>query len=94
MCRPKGADGSYTVTRDDRFHVPAYPVEVVDTTGAGDVFHGAYIVGMLHGWDLRTVARFSTAVSALKCTRLGGRGPIPTYAQVAAFLREQDVNLS
>ncbi|MFO7695807.1 MAG: carbohydrate kinase family protein [Anaerolineae bacterium] len=89
VVQTEGADGSYTVTRDERFHTPAYPVEVVDTTGAGDVFHGAYIVGMLHGWDLRTVARFSTAVSALKCTKLGGRGPIPNYGQVESFLRER-----
>jgi len=75
-------------------HVPAYNIdEVVDTTGAGDVFHGAYLVGLLHGWDLRTVALFSTAVSALKCTRLGGRGPIPTYDQVMAFLHERGIQI-
>jgi sugar/nucleoside kinase (ribokinase family) len=51
-------------------------------------------VGMLHGWDLQTVARFSTAVSAQKCTRLGGRGPIPTYPQVQAFLSERGVKLA
>jgi sulfofructose kinase len=94
VVQTEGADGSYTVTRNERFHTPAYPIDVVDTTGAGDVFHGAYIVGMLHGWDLRTVARFSTAVSALKCTRLGGRGPIPCYADVDAFLRQRDIELS
>ena len=89
VVQTEGADGSYTVTRDERFHTSAYTVEVVDTTGAGDVFHGAYIVGMLHGWDLRTVARFSTAVSALKCMGLGGRAPIPTFVQVAQFLSER-----
>ncbi len=89
VVQTEGADGSYTVTRDDRFHTPSYTVPVVDTTGAGDVFHGAYIVGLLHGWDLRTVARFATAVSALKCTGLGGRGPIPTFGQVEAFLEER-----
>jgi sulfofructose kinase len=94
VVQTEGADGSYTVTKDDRFHTPAYPCNVVDTTGAGDVFHGAYIVGLLHGWDLRTVARFSTAVSALKCQRLGGRAPIPTYDEVVAFLREREIELT
>ncbi len=94
VVQTEGPDGSYTVTKDEQFHIPAYPIEVVDTTGAGDVFHGAYIVGLLHGWDLRTVARFSTAVSALKCMRLGGRGPIPTYDQVVEFLREREVELA
>ncbi|MGI6368910.1 MAG: carbohydrate kinase family protein [Anaerolineae bacterium] len=89
VVQTEGADGSYTVTRDDRFHTPAFEVDVVDTTGAGDVFHGAWLVGMLHHWDLRTVARFATAVSALKCMGLGGRGPIPTMPQVAEFLEQR-----
>jgi len=88
-----GADGSYTVTAQERFHTPAFKVDVVDTTGAGDVFHGAYIVGMLHGWDARSVALFSSAVSAIKCTRLGGRAGIPSYDQVIAFLAERGIKL-
>ncbi len=83
----EGEGGSYTVTAEARFHTPAFPVDVVDTTGAGDVFHGAYIVGLLRGWDLERVARFSTAVAALKCTRLGGRAGIPNEQDVRAFLR-------
>ncbi|MBC7238615.1 MAG: sugar kinase, partial [Chloroflexi bacterium] len=86
-----GAEGSYTLTREERFHTPAFSVEVVDTTGAGDVFHGAYLVGLLHGWDLRTVALFSSAVAALKCTKLGGRAGIPTMKEALAFLAAQGV---
>ena len=93
VVQTEGEAGSNTVARDahgaiDRFHTPAFPCQVVDTTGAGDVFHGAYIVGMIHGWDLRTIARFASAVSALKCTRLGGRAGIPTFAETQAFLQE------
>jgi sugar/nucleoside kinase (ribokinase family) len=62
---------------------------VVDTTGCGDVFHGAYIVGLLQGWDLRRVALFSTAVSALKAGKLGGRAGIPTFERTLEFLRER-----
>ncbi len=87
----EGADGSYTITANECFHTPAFPVEVIDTTGAGDVFHGAYLVGLLHGWNLRQIARFATAVAALKCTRLGGRGGIPDFAAVLMFLRERGV---
>jgi sulfofructose kinase len=93
VVQTEGANGSYTVTRDERFHVPAFTVPVIDTTGAGDVFHGAYIVGMTHGWDLHRVAQFATAVSAVKCTGLGGRAPIPNYDQVLAFLGERGIRL-
>lgn len=85
----EGEEGSYTITADARFHTPAFAVDVIDTTGAGDVFHGAYIVGMLHGWDARRTARFATAVSALKCGKLGGRAGIPSLGAAMAFLRER-----
>ncbi len=87
----EGAEGSYTVTASESFHTPAFRVKVVDTTGAGDVFHGAFIVGLLHGWDLRQIAQFSTAVSAIKCTKLGGRVGIPRFEEVMAFLRERGI---
>jgi len=85
----EGAEGSYTLTARERFHTPAFQVEVLDTTGAGDVFHGAYLVGLLRGWDLQTAARFSAAVSAIKCRRLGGRRGIPTFEEAMSFLGER-----
>jgi sugar/nucleoside kinase (ribokinase family) len=85
----EGEQGSYTVAGQERFHTPAYNVPVVDTTGAGDVFHGAYLVGQMKGWDLRQTACFASAVSAIKCTRLGGRSGIPSYKETAAFLRKR-----
>ena len=88
-----GENGSYTVTAQERFHTPAFKVNVVDTTGAGDVFHGAYIVGLLHGWNAQSVAQFSSAVSAIKCTKLGGRAGIPNYDQTIAFLAERGIQL-
>jgi sugar/nucleoside kinase (ribokinase family) len=93
VVQTQGADGSYTVTATQSFHVPAFDVDVVDTTGAGDVYHGAFLVGLLQGWDLLTVATFSTAVSALKCTQLSGRRGIPTFERTLAFLRERGVRV-
>ena len=98
VVQTEGADGAYTVARRedgsvDRFHTPAFTCHVIDTTGAGDVFHGAYIVGQLHGWDLRQTATFASAVSALKCMRLGGRKGIPTFDDVIAFLNEREIRL-
>ena len=89
----EGEKGSYTVTEDDRFHVPAFDVKVVDTTGAGDVFHGAYLFGLLKGWDIKTITMFSTAVSALKCMKLGGRRSIPEFNEVKEFLKERGISL-
>ena len=81
-----GARGAVFVLdgRPERF--PAFDVEVRDTTGAGDVFHGAFIVGLLRGWDVRRSIRFAQAAAALKCRRLGARAGIPTAAEVEAFL--------
>lgn len=93
FCETVGERGSYTVTADEQFHTPAFQVDVVDTTGAGDVFHGAYIVGLLHGWSARQIAQFSTAASAIKCTQLGGRAGIPTYEGTLAFLKDRGIRL-
>ncbi|MDW7656314.1 MAG: PfkB family carbohydrate kinase [Bacillota bacterium] len=67
-------------------YLPA-PVTVVDTTGAGDVFHGAAIYARLQGWDWPEVFAFASAVAALKCTKLGGRTGIPTREEVDAYLQ-------
>lgn len=66
--------------------IPAFPVVAVDTTGAGDVFHGAYLYAMLQGWPARQRLVFASAAAALKCRRLGGRAGIPTRPEVEAFL--------
>jgi ribokinase len=66
----------------------AYSVDVMDTTGAGDVYHGAYIYGLLHGWNMPECMRFASAVSALKCTQIGGRKGIPRLEQVNAFIEQ------
>jgi sulfofructose kinase len=68
----------------------AFPVEVVDTTGAGDVFHGAFAYGTLQGWSIEKTAEFASAVSALKCTRLGGRSGIPSLQDTTAFLKNRN----
>ncbi|MEI8190948.1 MAG: PfkB family carbohydrate kinase, partial [candidate division NC10 bacterium] len=62
-------------------------------TGAGDVFHGAFLYGLLQGWDARDILVFANAVSALKCTRLGGRSGIPRVDDVNAFLRARGIEI-
>jgi ribokinase len=60
----------------------------VDTTGAGDVFHGAFMAGLARNWPLSKILEFSAGVAALKCRGLGGREPIPTNKEVFTFLKE------
>lgn len=77
-----GARGSLGFDGTRLYRQPAVPVTVVDTTGAGDVFHGAFGVRYLEGADWRECLRFAAIVSALKCRRLGGRTGIPERAEV------------
>ena len=82
-----GAKGCVGIDGDQYFAVPAFHnISIVDTTGAGDVFHGAFIFGLLQGWDVKKASLFSSAVSAIKCTRLGGRAAIPDYNTVQKFI--------
>jgi sulfofructose kinase len=84
-----GERGSTLRYRGEIMHVPAFPVDVVDTTGAGDVFHGAFLYGVLRGWEARHILLFANAVSALKCTRLGGRTGIPRVQEVLDFFQSR-----
>jgi sugar/nucleoside kinase (ribokinase family) len=83
-----GAKGCVGVDGDRYFTCPAYHnIVPIDTTGAGDVFHGAFIFGLLQDWDIEKISKFSSAVSAIKCTRLGGRAAIPNYETVLKFIK-------
>ena len=70
-----------------RFHYsPGFVVETVDTTGAGDVFHGAFIYGLLAGWQIPRILEFANAMAALNCTVLGARGAIKTQAEAEKLM--------
>jgi sulfofructose kinase len=64
----------------------AFPVDAVDTTGAGDVYHGAYIYGMLQGWGMHQCMRFASAASALKCQAIGAQRGIPRLTEINALI--------
>ena len=85
----QGDRGAYCLQGEAEFHQPAFAVEPVDTTGCGDVFHGAFVFALLRDWPLHVVAEFATAVAALKTRSLGGRSGIPTCAEVEAFLADR-----
>lgn len=85
-----GARGSWFSTSEDGdFHQDAFPANpVVDTTGCGDVFHGAFLFGHSQGWPPRQSARLASGAAALNATALGGRGNLPTYEQAMTFIEE------
>jgi sugar/nucleoside kinase (ribokinase family) len=83
----RGALG--TLWLDERSNLqetPAFPVHTVDTLGAGDVFHGAFALGITEGQDLPAALRFASAAAALKCTRFGGAFAAPQRAEVEELL--------
>ena len=81
-----GRDGAL-IYQGGQFHYsPGFVVETVDTTGAGDVFHGAFIFGLLAGWDVRRMLDFANAMAALNCTALGARGGIKTQAEAESLM--------
>ena len=82
-----GARGYLWAERDGRSgHQPALKVDVVDTTGAGDAFHGAFALGVAEGMDMEACVRRASAVAALKCTRLGSRAGLPTRSELELFV--------
>ncbi len=68
---------------------PAYEVEAVDTTGCGDVFHGAFIYGLLQGWDVEKSLDFAAWAAAMVSLKLGGRAGIPSLAEVKEWDRSR-----
>jgi sugar/nucleoside kinase (ribokinase family) len=79
----------------DRLHrVPAYRVPVIDTTGAGDVFHGVFAYGLALGKPFEDNLRFASAAAALCCRALGGRGGLGTRDEVEALIAAGDVLLT
>ena len=81
-----GADGALVATPDSRTHIPAFPVEAVDATGAGDTFCGSFLARLIAGDQPEAAARYAAASAALKTEGYGAVAPIPRAAAVLAAL--------
>jgi sulfofructose kinase len=81
-----GARGGIVCSEDGVQAYPTIPLDVVDTTGAGDAFHGGFMYGLLQEWDVPRIAQFAAAVGALNCRFLGGRTGLPTRQEVDDFI--------
>jgi sulfofructose kinase len=83
----RGRDGVSFIAGGRLHHLPAFDVDAIDTTGAGDVFHGAYAFAIGGGLGVDEAMSFASAAAALKCTRAGGRTAIPLIDDCLAFMR-------
>ena len=81
-----GRDGALVYSEGRFYYSPGFVVETVDTTGAGDIFHGAFAYGLLQGWDMEQLLDFSNAMAGLNCTRVGARGGIATRAEAEKLM--------
>jgi sugar/nucleoside kinase (ribokinase family) len=88
-----GPRGCACFSSDSHLRVDGFSVPVVDTTGAGDAFHGGFIYGMLQDWPLKRTAKFANAVAVLNCRSLGGRMGLPSLHEVHRLLGDPDLHL-
>jgi sulfofructose kinase len=87
MCVTLGRHGAAILDGDVFHHEPAFHVEAVDTTGAGDVFRGAFMRGLLRGERLGDLLRFANAAAAVSCTRAGAIDAVPALEDVATMMQ-------
>ena len=85
----RGCIASGTETGSQALRVSAFEVEAIDTTGCGDVFHGAYAAELARGSDVETRLRVASAVAAIKARHRGGRGGLPDRADALRFIEER-----
>ena len=81
-----GHDGVLAWDGNQFYYAPAFQVEVRDTTGAGDIFHAAFIYALLKGWPTARQLEFACAAAALNCTGLGARGSIQPVAAIERLM--------
>jgi sugar/nucleoside kinase (ribokinase family) len=85
-----GAEGCLVMSEDGQvLRLPAYDVEVVDATGAGDAFAAGFIAGVWHKWTLEKTARFASAVGAMCVTGIGAAGLVGTPAETLNFMETE-----
>ena len=89
----QGAAGSWALDENGQLtHVPTFPVDIVSTLGAGDVFHGALVAALADHHPLPDAVRRANATATLSCRALDGRGAVPTLSELNAFLATQSAS--
>ncbi len=83
-----GSKGAFVITKDEKVKVPAFKVDAVDTTAAGDTFCGSLAVALAEGKPLKDSLRFASAAAAISVTRMGAQPSAPTRKEIDKFLME------
>lgn len=83
-----GSEGVIAWDGSSFLYSPAFDVKAVDTTGAGDIFHGAFAFGLLQDWPLHRILEFGCAAAGLNCMALGARGGIEPVSKIESLIRE------
>jgi sugar/nucleoside kinase (ribokinase family) len=87
-------NGSWVCTKESCFHQPAFLFpKIVDTTGCGDSYHGAFLAALTKGFSVEKSAVLASAVAGMNAQHLGGRAGIPTFDEVTRFLSDRGVVL-
>lgn len=86
----QGSRGGFIWENGREVRYPVFPVKAIDSNGAGDTFHGAFVAARLKGMDVYASCRFASATSALKCTRFGAQQGIPGYEEVLEFMKTHE----
>ena len=86
LCVTLGDQGSAALEGDDFHHVPAFPVQALDTTGAGDVFRAGVIYGLLQAWPTPRILQFANTAAAISCTRPGAIASVPALDEIHAVM--------
>jgi sulfofructose kinase len=86
----RGPDGALSLSEEGFCESRGFKVECVDSTGAGDVFHGGFIFGLSQGWELRRILDFSNGAAALNCTTIGARGGIRPVNEILDLIEQGD----
>lgn len=81
-----GEKGSVGYDGKSFIKIPSLKVKVVDTVGAGDVYHAGYIYGLCLGWSLEKCMKFATIAAGLKCRAVGGQAPIPSVKEINKYM--------
>jgi sulfofructose kinase len=89
-----GRDGALVLTEGRFLYSPGFRIDAVDTTGAGDIFHGAFIYGLVRGWDLEQILDFSNAMAGLNSMALGARGGIAPERSARRLMARGERNVN